>query len=248
MFDQLPALVPYITAGDPDLDTTFNAVIDAWNAGASAVEIGVPFSDPLADGPVIQAAHHRALSHMPDLSIDSILKMTHALSNHDQAKPIVLMVSINLIFHYGIPHFFSACKTHGIQGVVIPDLIVEESASYVAAAKKSGVSLIFLVSPVTTDDRLVKTVAVSTGFVYVVSVTGTTGARVGFDDNLRTIVTKIKQITAIPVLVGFGVNTAAQVHTINQYADGVIVGSHLVDAIVNKRIGPAIQSLLHSGN
>lgn len=240
MMLQSKALIPYFTAGDPDLETTKLLIIESVNAGADCIELGLPFSDPIADGPVIQASHQRVLDKYPHFSIDDALHLVKECKPK-VTVPIIFMASSNLILNYGISAFFKSAEKHGLNGIIIPDLPVEEADDYRKAAKISNVALIFLLSPLTTGVRMQKIVQATEGFLYLIATTGTTGERSSVNQDLRRTVEEIKKIRNIPVIVGFGISQPEQYRDVCEFADGVIVGSHLVKMggdvqVVSKRI------------
>jgi len=219
------AFIAYIMAGDPDLNTTEKLIFELEKQGVDLLELGVPFSDPLADGPVIQAAGQRALSSGTTLS--GILDVVSRIRNKVQI-PIMLMSYFNPIYHYGILDFFHDAKLKGVDGLIIPDLALEESEETVNLAKKNGIGLIFLIAPTSSEQRIKKISRISEGFIYYVSLTGVTGVRESLACEVGKFVSKIKKFTDKPVCVGFGVSTKEQVKEILKYSDGVIVGSAIV--------------------
>lgn len=222
------AFIAFITAGDPDLKTTEALVLGFEKAGVDIIELGVPFSDPMADGPTIQASSMRALKH--HVNIADILKLVSRLRARTQI-PIVLMPYYNPVFHYGVTRFVKDSSAAGVDGVIIPDLPPEEAGELMAAAKKSDFATIFLAAPTTTDARLPKIVRASQGFIYYVSLTGVTGVRKDIPVDFKRDIGRIKSITAKPVCVGFGISTPEQVKAVAAAADGIIVGSAIVRCI-----------------
>jgi tryptophan synthase alpha chain len=222
------SLIPYITYADPTPEMSEKILCACFEAGAAVVEVGMPFSDPIADGPVIQASHQRALIHRPKMA--ALFLMVQRVKVKYK-KPIVLMGSVNLILHYGILKFFEDASRHGVDGVVIPDLPVEESKSYADAAKKFRVAIIFLVSPLCSPERLKRSVKASSGFVYVISSTGTTGERSELSRPLDRLIADIRRVKNIPVAIGFGIHSKAQVDDVHRIAEGAIVGSAIVRVI-----------------
>jgi len=221
-------LVPYIMGGWPDMDTSrliFETLVDA---GCRIVEVGVPYSDPLADGPTIQKAAEAALAN--GTTTETVLEMIGGVARERDVSP-VLMVYYNLIFRYGMERFARAARSVGVEGVIVPDLTVEESAEWKAVAAEHGLDTIFLAAPTSSEERLEKIVAASTGFVYAVSLTGVTGARTELPPDLTDFIGSVKSRTELPVAVGFGISQAKQAAEIARVADGVIVGSALVDLI-----------------
>jgi tryptophan synthase alpha chain len=229
---QKKCLIPYFTFGDPSTKTTETIIRNAFEAGTDIIEIGIPFSDPIADGPVIQASHHRALSNGEDVSIKPALQMVKRIKK-DIQKPLLFMMAYNLIINYGITTFFKMAESHQLDGVIIPDLPPEEASECAVLAKQHSIALVMLVSPLCEEKRLKTIVKMSSGFVYLISTTGTTGERVKVADGLENIVKKIKDIKDIPVAIGFGISKKEHVKNIHEFADGAIVGSSLVKQIHN---------------
>jgi len=227
------AFIAYITAGDPDLATTEQLVYAFEKAGVDIIELGVPFSDPMADGPTIQAASSRALKN--NVSLNVILDLVTRIRQHSQI-PIALMTYYNPVFSMGDSVFVNRAVKAGVDGVIIPDLPPEEAVELQNAAKLAGLSTIFFMAPTTTDERLVAITKASTGFLYYVSLTGVTGARVELSKSIAKDYARAKKITQSPVCVGFGISTKEQVKQVSQHADGVIVGSAIVKEI-EKNIG-----------
>jgi tryptophan synthase alpha chain len=222
------ALAPFVTAGDPDADATV-AVIEALHAaGASLCELGVPYSDPIADGPVIQASYTRALGHGLTLAgVFDIAKRASAACE----LPILAMASYSLVFRRGIDRFVADAVEAGLAGFVVPDLPLEESDDLDTACRTAGLALVRLVTPTTPPDRAEAIAKKSTGFLYCVSVAGVTGARTELPPGLVDRVKWLKTKTDVPILVGFGISAPEQVRAVAAVADGVIVGSALVRRI-----------------
>jgi len=225
------ALITYVTAGDPTLAFTEKLIYELERSGADIIELGVPFSDPLADGPTIQASHMRALKN--DVSVASVIELVKKVRAKTNI-PIILMLSFNLVFHYGTQKFVSDSLDAGVDGVIPPDLSHDEATSFVNEAK--GLDTIFLVAPTSTDERIQDIVKDSTGFVYLVSLTGITGEGRGLPEDIKNNVSRIKRYTGKPVAVGFGISTPAQVKEICNLADGAIVGSAIVK-VIEQNIG-----------
>ena len=229
------ALIPYIMAGDPDLETT-EALVPALEAvGADLIELGVPFSDPIADGPTIQEAAERSLKNRT--SLRGVLRLVRRLRRKTQV-PLILMTYYNLIFQYGVDAFSRDAVAAGVDGVIIPDLPPEEGSELVAASRKTGLSTIFLLAPTSDMDRIRRVSAVTSGFLYYVSLTGITGARLSAESEIREKVAEIRRHTPVPIGVGFGISTPEQAGRISRFADGVIVGSALVRVIAETRGNP----------
>ncbi|NMP22422.1 tryptophan synthase subunit alpha [Sulfobacillus harzensis] len=221
-----PALIPYVTAGYPDLGRLPGLVRALADAGADIIEIGIPFSDPLADGPVLQKAATEALER--GTRVEAILEMVAKVA--PAAPPLVFLTYINPVFHYGIERFATDARAAGIQGLIIPDLPWVEGREMRQAAESSGLSVIPLVAPTSTDAHL-KAIRSARGFVYGVSVTGVTGMRQSVDQGVEPLVRRVKAAVKLPVAIGFGISGPEQAHRVGQVADGVIVGSALVKAI-----------------
>jgi len=221
------ALIPFIVAGDPDLETTEALVSKMADSGADIIELGLPFSDPLADGPTIQAASQRALKN--GTSLGRIFRLTEKLKKI--SSPLVLMTYFNPVFKFGLRDFAESCKQNGLEGVIIPDLPPEEAAPWVQEARACDLDTIFLAAPTSGPERVRLISRRSRGFIYYVSVTGVTGAREELPNELESGVRKIKGYGKKPVAVGFGVSTPAQAKMIGCFADGVIVGSAIVKII-----------------
>ncbi|MDD5773288.1 MAG: tryptophan synthase subunit alpha [bacterium] len=226
------AFIAYIMAGDPDFGTTEKLVLELEKQGVDLIELGVPFSDPLADGPTIQAAGQRALASGTTLS--GILDLVYKVRNKVQI-PIILMSYFNPIYHYGVSDFLHDAKLKGVDGLIIPDLALEESKETVDLAEKNGIDLIFLIAPTSSLERIKKISDISSGFIYYVSLTGVTGVRESLVKEVGQFVNKIKKFTKKPVCVGFGVSTKEQVKELLKYSDGVIVGSAIVKKVEEGR-------------
>ena len=227
------ALIPYFTFGDPDIETTKSLILESLKAGADCIELGLAFSDPIADGPVIQASHQRVLEKYPDMSIDTALDMVSSCKDMMKGSayshiPIIFMASSNLILSYGIEAFFKSAKSKGLDGIIIPDLPLEEGNEFQKEANEYNIAIILLISPLTTGKRMRKIVKATQGFLYLISTTGTTGERSSVNQDLKETVSAIKKIRNIPVIVGFGISQPEQYKEVCSFADGVIVGSHLV--------------------
>jgi tryptophan synthase alpha chain len=227
------ALVVYLTAGDPDLETTRLLIPSLQEAGVDILEIGVPFSDPTADGPIIQAASQRAL--LKGVTLSSILDMIESLRNICDI-PIVLFGYYNPIFSYGNERFAVRAKSAGVDGILVVDLPPEESHELRQYTDPAGIDFISLIAP-TTDNERIRTIAKkATGFLYYISITGVTGTAKPVIDNIISDVERIKSTTALPLVIGFGISTPAQAADISSYADGIVIGSAFVH-LVEKNIG-----------
>jgi tryptophan synthase alpha chain len=219
------ALIGYVTAGYPTKESFAAAVPRMVNAGIDILEVGIPFSDPIADGPTIQAASFGALKN--GVTLSWIFEQVTALRATVDA-PIVFMSYSNPILAMGTSKFFQAAKTSGVDGLIVPDLIPEESALFDEPARKAGVHLIYLIAPTSSKERIRRVAAQSRGFLYAVSVTGVTGARTVLPTGLPDFLKSARQASALPVAVGFGLSTPEQVKGASLHADGVIVGSALI--------------------
>jgi len=220
------ALVPFVVAGDPDPATTEAAVQVLIQAGADLIELGVPFSDPVADGPINQRAYQRALAG--GMALRDVLAL---VARTGSPIPVVLLSYYNPLLQYGLRRFCAEAVRCGVDGVVIPDLPADEADDLIAASRPAGLDTIALLAPTSTDARIRLAAARSTGFLYCVSVTGVTGVRERLADDVHELVGRIKRLSPLPVCVGFGVSTPDQARQVAEIADGVIVGSALVSLL-----------------
>lgn len=232
-FDRLrannePALIAYVTAGDPNPETTVEIVAALERGGADLIELGVPFSDPIADGPVIMRASERALA--AGTTVEKVLNIAAEIRKRSQI-PLVLFTYLNPVMRYGFDRLAARAAEVGIDGFLLTDLSVEEAGSFVEAVKSAGLDTVFLVAPTSTDHRLQLVAKYCSGFVYVVSRTGVTGEQAQVSANVAPLVEKLRRYTALPLGVGFGISTAAQAAEVGAVADGVVVGSSFVRAI-----------------
>jgi tryptophan synthase alpha chain len=223
------ALVTFLTAGDPDPETSLAILRAIPAAGADVVELGMPFTDPMADGPAIQMSSQRALK--AGQTLKKTLDIVRAFRQSDDAMPLVLMGYYNPIYIYGVDRFLRDAKSAGVDGLIVVDLPPEEDAELCLPALKAGLNFIRLATPTTDDKRLPAVLANTSGFVYYVSITGITGAASPDPGKVGAAVARIKRHTSLPVAVGFGVRTAEQAAMIASGADGVVVGSALVNAL-----------------
>jgi tryptophan synthase alpha chain len=230
-----PALVTFTMAGDPDYDTALGILKALPGAGADVIELGMPFTDPMADGPAIQAAGLRALEAGQNMK--RTLSLVREFRKGDNATPIVLMGYYNPIYIYGVDRFLADAKSAGVDGLIVVDLPPEEDAELCLPALAAGVNFIRLATPTTDDKRLPAVLKNTSGFVYYVSITGITGSAAPDAGKVADAVVRIKRHTTLPVCVGFGVRTAEQAAALARSADGVVVGSALVDA-VRKSLAP----------
>ncbi len=222
------ALIPFLVAGDPDLGTSARAIETLMAARPDVLELGVPFSDPIADGPINQRAAQRALAS--GMTAGGVLDLVRHV-RRDHALPIVLLSYYNPIFQYGVASFCTDAVAAGVDGVVIPDLPADEADALVDAARGVDLDTIFLLAPTSTPDRIRRVASRATGFIYCVSVTGVTGVRRAVPVEVAELVGRIRAVSDLPVCVGFGVSTPAQAREVATIADGVIVGSALVAAL-----------------
>lgn len=223
-FENGKAFIPFITCGDPDLETTGAAVRAAVENGADLVELGIPFSDPTAEGPVIQGANVRALAG--GITTDRIFTFVQEL-RRDVTVPMVFMTYANVVFSYGAERFISRCRDVGIDGLILPDLPFEEKEEFQPACRKYGVDLISLIAP-TSENRIAMIAGEAEGFLYVVSSLGVTGIRSEIRTDLESIMKVIRQYTDIPCAIGFGISTPEQAKRMADISDGAIVGSAII--------------------
>ena len=217
--------IPFITAGDPDLATTEQLLITLANSGATIIELGVPFSDPMADGPVIQRASERALKN--DFGLPEILD-TVARVRKQIDTPIILFSYYNPLLQFGLQRIAEAAKEAGLDGVLVTDLTPEESGEFEAELHAVGLDMIFLVAPTSTDERLQLVAQHASGFIYAVSRAGVTGARSRVSAEAEKLVNRMRRFSELPIAVGFGISNADQVRDVQRYADAVVVGSAIV--------------------
>jgi tryptophan synthase alpha chain len=223
------AFVTFLMAGDPDPETSLHIIKALPKAGADIIEIGMPFTDPMADGPSIQAAGLRALKG--GMTLRKTLELVRAFRKDDNATPLVLMGYYNPIYIYGVERFLSDAKSAGVDGLIIVDLPPEEDTELCVPALKAGLNFIRLATPTTDDKRLPAVLANTSGFVYYVSITGITGAAAADSMVVAAAVARIKRHTALPVCVGFGIRSPKAARAIAEHADGAVVGTALVDAL-----------------
>lgn len=224
-FENGKAFIAFITCGDPDLETTKQIIIQMEKNGADLIELGIPFSDPTAEGPVIQGANLRALSN--GITTDDIFNMVRQV-RHEVSIPMVFMTYANVVFSYGTDRFAKTCQEIGMDGVILPDVPFEEKQEFAPTFKQYNLDFISLVAP-TSDKRIAKIAAEADGFVYCVSSLGVTGMRKSITHAAGEIAKQVKKYTNIPAAIGFGISTPEQAKEMSQYADGVIVGSAIVN-------------------
>ncbi|HYE14246.1 MAG TPA: tryptophan synthase subunit alpha [Pyrinomonadaceae bacterium] len=220
--------IPFLTAGDPDLETTRALIVELARAGSTVIELGVPFSDPVADGPVIQRASERALRR--GVGVGDALEMVAGVRK-ETSVPVVLFSYFNPLMQYGAARLAADASRAGVDGVLVTDLVPEESEGFSAALALHGLDQIFLAAPTTTDERLRMIAAQAKGFLYAVSRAGVTGARTDLSADAARLVSRVREVTPLPVAVGFGISTPEQVAEVWRYADAAVVGSALVSEI-----------------
>lgn len=228
-FPNKPGLVAYLTAGDPDLDATRDIALAAIDNGADVIELGVPFSDPLADGPVIQRASGRAVAR--GVRVTDVLKLAADLRRARPSAGLVLFSYLNPALRLGLRSFCKQAAEAGVDGVLLTDMIVEEAGEYLEAMHANALAPIFLAAPTSPDARLKAICAVTQGFVYAVSRVGITGAQTSIASDAEALVARIRQHTALPIAVGFGISNAAHVAAVGAFADAAVIGSALVALI-----------------
>lgn len=221
------AFIPFITAGDPTLDVTEELIYAFDKAGADVLEIGIPFADPIADGPVIMRANLRALAN--DTTLVKVFDLVERVRKNTQ-MPLVYLMYANTIYHYGIENFFKKCHEVGIDGVIIPDVTFEESNEFDVYAREYGVDRISFIAP-TSRDRISFICKKATGFLYCISSLGVTGTREEIKTNLKEMQNQIRQYTSVPTAIGFGISNPEQAKELKTSADGIIVGSAIVKVI-----------------
>jgi tryptophan synthase alpha chain len=228
-FKRNPGLVAYITCGDPDLDTSRQVMLAAIRAGADVIELGVPFSDPVADGPVIQRASERALKS--GTTLEKVLKLAREVRAKEPGVGLLIFSYLNPIVRFGLDRFATEAKASGVDGVLVTDLPVEEATDHLSTMRNASLDTVFLAAPTSPDERLRAICDASRGFVYAVSRTGVTGTRQELAVDASGLVKRIKQFTALPVAVGFGISNAQQFAEVTQFADAAVVGSGIVQVI-----------------
>ena len=228
-FDQKPGLVVYLTAGDPSLEATRAIALAAIDAGAEVIELGVPFSDPLADGPVIQRAMERALAR--GTSLADVINLARQIRAERPEAGLVVFSYLNPILRYGLSRFASEAASAGVDGVLATDMIVEEASEYLSELGRVNLAPIFLAAPTSPDGRLEAIATHSKGFVYAISRTGITGKQQSLTSDAAALVERIRRWSRLPVAVGFGISNADHVAQVGQFADAVVVGSAIVELV-----------------
>src|SRR5271165_6752448 len=244
-FTHKPGLVAYITCGDPSLEVSREVALAAAGAGADVIELGVPFSDPVADGPVIQRASERALAHGTDLA--GVLEVAGEIRGQSKVGLIVFSY-LNPILQFGLEKFCEAAAGAGVDGALVTDLPVEEAADYLRAMKKYKLAPVFLAAPTSTEERLRAVAKHSRGFVYAISRTGITGTRQEVAGDAQSLVQRLRAFTKLPIAVGFGVSTPEQFAEVGQFADAAVIGSAIVQRIEQNagREAAAVSEFLQS--
>jgi tryptophan synthase alpha chain len=238
-FNAKPSLVGYVTCGDPDLGTTRDVVLAAIDAGAQMIELGVPFSDPMADGPVIQRASERALRN--GTTVSQVLELARQVRKQKPKPGLIVFSYLNPVLRLGLGRFCAAAADAGVDGALITDLTVEEAGDYLRAMRARDLATVFLAAPTSSDERLKRIADASRGFVYAVSRTGITGPREQVAADARELVRRLRRVTRLPIAVGFGISTPAQFAEVAEFADAVVVGSAIVQAIGQAGRGRAPQ-------
>lgn len=238
-FQTRPSLIAYLTCGDPDLATTREVALAALGAGASVIELGVPFSDPLADGPVIQRASERALRH--GTTLEQVLALAKDI-RRNTAAGLIIFSYLNPVLRMGLAHFSAVAEEASIDGALITDLPVEEAGDYLREMRQRRLATVFLAAPTSTDQRLKQICTASRGFVYAVSRTGVTGTRQQLPEDARDLVRRLRKHTQLPIAVGFGISSAEQFAAVGEFADAAVVGSAIVETI-ERNPGKAAESV-----
>ncbi|HKF47471.1 MAG TPA: tryptophan synthase subunit alpha [Terracidiphilus sp.] len=228
-FENKPGIVAYLTTGDPSLDASREIALAAIDAGADVIELGVPFSDPLADGPVIQRASERAVARHTRLK--DVLRIAREIRAARPACGLILFTYFNPVLRYGLAKFADDAKTAGADGVLVTDMIVEEAREYLAEMDRAGLAPVFLAAPTSPDARLEEIAAHSRGFIYAVSRTGITGKQKSMTADAAELVARIRRWSELPVAVGFGISSAQHVAQVAEFADAAVIGSAIVELI-----------------
>jgi tryptophan synthase alpha chain len=227
-FNKKPALVAYVTCGDPNLPTTRDIVLAAIDAGADVIELGVPFSDPVADGPVIQRASQRAIRQ--GTTLKQVLQLAADVRKQSEAG-LIIFSYLNPVMRMGVSDFGAGARDAGVDGVLLTDLPVEEAGKHVREMRQKNLDTIFLAAPTSTDERLREISRLSTGFVYAVSRTGITGTQTQLADDAEALVRRLQRYTKLPIAVGFGISTPEQFAGVGEFANAAVVGSAIVETI-----------------
>ena len=247
-FRSQPSLIAYLTCGDPDLETTRRVALAASEAGAEILELGVPFSDPVADGPVIQRASQRALER--GTTLRDVLELARDIRKQASKVGLIVFSYLNPIWRFGLERFADAARQARVDGVLVTDLTVEEAGDYLQIMRARGLATVFLAAPTSTDARLQRIAKASSGFIYAVSRTGVTGERAELPADTRELVKRLRKFSKLPIAVGFGISNAQQVAAVGKFANGAVVGSAIVHAIEQaspadapRRVAELIRSL-----
>ena len=244
-FENKKAFIPFITCGDPDLETTKEIIKELEINGADLIELGIPFSDPTAEGPVIQGANIRALKNK--ITTDDVFEMVKEVRNEVKI-PLCFMTYANVVFSYGSDRFFSKCQEVGIDGIILPDVPFEEKEEFEGVASEHGVDFISMVAP-TSEDRIDMITKEAKGFIYIVSSLGVTGTRSKLNEGIKTVVDRVRKNTDVPCAVGFGISTPEQAAKMADISDGAIVGSAIVRVVEEygkdapKHVGEFVKSM-----
>jgi tryptophan synthase alpha chain len=236
-FHRKPGLVIYLTVGDPDLETSREVALAAIDAGADVLELGVPFSDPVADGPVIQRAGQRSLEG--GTRLEDVLNLAAELRALRPSAGLVIFSYFNPVLRYGLERFCVRASRCGVDGVLITDMIVEEAGEYLTHLRHQGLKPIFLAAPTSTDQRLKMIAGVTDGFVYAISRVGITGAQQDVAADARSLVERLRKFTRLPIAVGFGISNAEHVGKVGEFADAAVIGTAIVALIENAPAGTA---------
>lgn len=236
-FNKKPGLVIYLTVGDPDLATTRDVALAAIDAGAEVLELGVPFSDPLADGPVIQRASERAVAN--GTRLQDVLTLAAELRAMRPSAGLIIFSYYNPVLRFGLERFCVQASTSGVDGVLVTDMIVEEAAEYLNQLHHNGLKPIFLAAPTSSDHRLKMIADVSEGFVYAISRVGITGAQQDLASDARSLVDRLRRFTRLPIAVGFGISNSDHVAAVGEFADAAVIGSAIVALIERSEPGKA---------
>lgn len=228
---QRPIFIPYLTVGFPDLDSTYKACQVLEDCGAKIIELGIPFSDPIADGPVIQEASFQALKN--GINVQKCLQLARRIRGQSQI-PLIFMTYFNPILHYGLSRFCQDSAQAGIDGLIVPDLPLEESMELEEVAKKNNLDLIYLIAPTSSEARIAEACRRSRGFIYLVSLSGVTGARGTLPEGLMDFIGQVKKHSRLSVCVGFGLSTPEQASIVAKMADGIIIGSRVIQILKEK--------------
>jgi tryptophan synthase alpha chain len=244
IFKNNKALITYLTVGDPDISKTERYILAMAENGADLIEIGIPFSDPVAEGETIQKAMARALSK--NINLEDIFKMVINVRKRTNT-PLVFMTYLNPLLFYGYEKFFNRCKQVGIDGIIVPDMPFEEQGEIKDFVDKYGIAIITLIAP-TSKERISILANQAKGFIYLVSSLGVTGMRNKITTDIRAIISEIKKVTNVPVAVGFGISTDSQAKEITKYADGIIIGSAIVKIIERDKYNTALSLADYTSN